>query len=200
MQHARIHEHCVVVEAAACWRPGMRVRITGKPRKTAGDPCWRPDEVDEDTSAGPPAIRCSGTRTGPSPGSSAAGKAGRLLQEAPRDDGAPPRHTALLFTASAATRSAPSALLRSGATPDTSASPSCAPSGRVATTPAASAAWRPRSPCRVGSPSRRPTEAALARSMPRATPGRSRPASAAGTSRVCSPNPRSRSAAPVYSR
>ena len=47
MQHARIHEHCVVVEAAACWRPGMRVRITGKPRKTAGDPCWRPDEVDE---------------------------------------------------------------------------------------------------------------------------------------------------------
>ncbi len=47
MQHAQIHEHCVAVEAAACWQPGMRVRISGKPRKTNGDPCWRLEDDDE---------------------------------------------------------------------------------------------------------------------------------------------------------
>lgn len=48
MAHARIHEHCVVVEEAACWQPGMRVRISGKPRKSdAEDPCWQADDIDE---------------------------------------------------------------------------------------------------------------------------------------------------------
>ena len=49
MKHARIHEHCVVVENKACWKPGTRIRISGRPRaRAAGDPCWRPEDIDAD--------------------------------------------------------------------------------------------------------------------------------------------------------